>query len=80
MKQSHDVPTEFLGRTRGERCIQIVRYGEKAADDIIRLELIGLDQSAEELVRGGKNLRCIVTGDGGGAPYSLESNRGWHGR
>ena len=71
MQQGHDVPAKFLGRAGGECGIQVVRYGEKTADDIVRLELIGFDQGAQQLVRGGKNLRCIVTGDSSGAPNSL---------
>ena len=65
MEQRDDVPAEFFGGPGGKRGIKIVGEGKQRAHDVIGLEPVGLDQGAQQLVRGGEDLRWIVSRDCG---------------
>ena len=74
MQQSHDVPAEFLGGTRRESCVEVMGHGKQGTDDVIRLELVGLDQRLQQLIRGRKNLIRIVAVDCRGSPNAMQAN------
>ena len=60
MQQGHDIPAELFGRASGKRGVEIAGDGEEGTDDVVRLEVVGLDQRPQQLVGGRQDLAGIV--------------------
>ncbi len=76
VEERDDVPPVLLGGTGREGGVEILRDGEQAADDIIRLKAVRFDERAQQLVRCRENLGRIVPGDRRRAADTLESGGG----
>jgi len=75
MQQGHDIPAEVFGRSSGKRGVEISGDGEEGTDDVVRLQVVGVDQGAQQLVGGRQNFAGIVPADGSGPSDSLKT--GW---
>jgi hypothetical protein len=81
MEQRHDVPAVVLRGAGGKRGVEIAGDGEQGAHDVVGLELVGLDQGAQQLVGGGEDLGRVVALDRGGAANTVQPGGGKrHGR
>jgi hypothetical protein len=78
MQESDDVPAQVLRSAGGKGGIQIASHGKKSAHDIVRLQLIGLDQRSEQLVGCGENLVGIVMSHGSGSADSMNTGTRRH--
>jgi hypothetical protein len=76
MEQGHDVPPEVLGGPRGEGGVEIPGDGEQRAHDVVGLELVGLDERAEQLVGRRQDLARVVPLDRGGAADAVQTGGG----
>jgi len=76
MEQGDDVPAQVLGGTGREGRIEISSDGEQRTDDVVRLELIGLNQRPEELVGCGQNFGGVIVSHRRGSPDAMDTN-GW---
>lgn len=74
MEQGHDVPAKLLGRSGGERRVEVPGDGEQGADDVVGLQPIGLDQRVKQLVGCGENFLGLIVVDGGGSPNAMEAD------
>ncbi len=75
VQQGDDIPAELLGGPGRKGRVEVSRHREQCAYDIIRLEVVGVDQRTQQLVGGGENLACIVSSDGCGSPDTMKA--GW---
>ena len=75
MQQGNDIPAEVFGRASGKRGVEISGDGEEGTDDVVRLEVVGVDQRPQQLVGGRQDFAGIVPADGSGAADSLKA--GW---
>ena len=81
VQQCHDVPPEILRGPGGKGGVEVSGDGEERAHDVVGLELVGLDQRAQQLVGRGENLGGVVALDGGGAADAVQPGDGKrHGR
>jgi len=78
MQQSHDIPAEVFGSSSGKRGVEISSDGEEGTDDVVRLQVVGVDQGAQQLVGGRQNFAGIVPADGGGPSDSLKARWSRH--
>ena len=71
MEQGHDIPAEFLRCPGGKSGIEIPGDGKERTDDVVGLELVRLNQGAQQLVGGRENFTGIIAGHRGGAADPL---------
>ena len=76
MEQGHDIPAKLFGRPRGEGGVEIAGDRKERTHDVVGLELVGVDQGAQQLVGGGEDLRGVVAVDRGGSANAVEPRRG----
>lgn len=69
-QEGHAGPPELARGERGKRGVQIARAAEDHTGDIIRSDLVGLDEPAEELAGGIKDEVSLVGFDGDSAADS----------
>ncbi len=79
MQQSHDLPTELFGSSSRKRGVQIPGHREEGTDDVIRLELVGIDQRPQQLIRGRQDLAGIVPADGSSPADTMKASWRRHG-
>ena len=79
MQQSNDIPAELFGRPSWKRGVQVPGYREEGTDDVVRLEVVGVNQRPQQLVGGRQDLAAIIPADGGGPADSLKTGRRRHG-
>src|SRR5205823_14530083 len=71
----HDALPIFLGRPGRKGRVEVPRDREQTAHDVIGVQLVGLDERAEQLIGGGENLSRLVADDGRGPTDPLKSDR-----
>ena len=76
VEKGDNIPPELLCRARRKSCVKIAGHREQGAHDVVRLQPVGFDQCAQQLVGSGKDLIRIVAIHCGGSPNTVEAN-GW---
>ena len=73
MQQGNDIPAELFSRASRKRGVEIPGDGEEGADDVVRLEAVGVNQRPQQLVGGSQDFAGIVPADGSGPSDSLKA-------
>ena len=74
MQQSHDIPAELFGSSSRKRGVQIPGYREEGTDDVVRLEVVGIDQGPQQLIGGRQDLAAIVPADGSSPSDTMKAS------
>ena len=78
MQQGHDIPAEVFSGSSGKRSVEISGDGEEGTDDVVRLQVVGINQGAKQLVGGRQNFAGLVPADRGGPSDSLKARWSRH--